>query len=415
MRTLLVLVVFGVSPSVFAEESEPTIRVVVLTVPGGGTEVLGEKIDALEGVEMLPQAWFVAEVKKRGIKTKGLMKRSSDLKRVMQGAEVMRLVFVTEEDGARYLVTFLGDDGEARREFKLDQTEAGLDEAGADKVVAELKDDLGLVTQPQVQDVPVLDEPEVVEVKPEPVVVATGLRGTEGWKVEAAARLIKRDLGVNGANGAVLTYPSQFYPGGDFRFSYFPGGKGSSTSTGVSMRVIAGLASVSSAVDPGQTPESKPVFHLEGELLADHRVVLGRSGAGERDSVRFDLLGGARFVSFAIDQGALPATSEIALILGAKASTRALSPELTLFGGVQLTPFGMWLTGADAFGESSLGYGFGASFGGEYAFSETFGLGFGYEARFDRTSFSGQGSLDYLEAEAFELVQGVTLGVVYQN
>jgi hypothetical protein len=75
----------------------------------------------------------------------------------------------------------------------------------------------------------------------------------------------------------------------------------------------------------------------------------------------------------------------------------------------------MWLTGADAFGESSLGYGFGASFGGEYAFSETFGLGFGYEARFDRTSFSGQGSLDYLEAEAFELVQGVTLGVVYQN
>ncbi|MEZ4461089.1 MAG: hypothetical protein R3E66_15470 [bacterium] len=390
------------------------LRVVVLQVAGDGDDRVAAKVAEIEGVEVRDQAWFVKQVKQRGIKTKGLMRRPKDLKWVMQGAEVTRLVFFEDEDTS-YTVNLIGQNGEVSREFKMDKVSGTLDDASVDIIVKELQEDMGIAPKPVVVEETKVDvKPEQTKVEPPKVEPepASGLYGSQNLSIEVFAKLNKRDLGVNGANGAVLTYPSQFYPGGGLNLTYLPGS--SESSTGVVAGVMVGMASVAAAADPGQTAESKSLLHLEGKLLLDHRVLVP-TAVGGRSAVRFDFLAGAKYTAFSVDQGALPSTSTVFVVLGASASKRALADGLTLRGRVELLPFGTWLGGAENYGESPVGYGFGAGLGGDYALSDSLGLVFGYDLSFQRTSFSGQGTQDYLDAEAFELVQGLTLGVVYAN
>lgn len=421
IRTLVIAFGFCVSFLVFttlvstayAADEQPT-RVVILKVKG--VDALIDKVSKLDNVEVKDQSWFVKQVRQRGIKTKGLMRRPNELRWVMQGAEVSRVVYF-DADGARFSVNFIGEDGEIRREFKVDRSGDGIDEETADLILKELKDDLGLTEQPQIQDATPVEtavvEAPKAEAALESKMPATRLYGSSGLDVKIYARLNKRDLGVNGSNGAVLTYPSQFYPGGGITLVYFP--SDSNSATGVRVGAMVGLASVAAAVDPGQTAESKSLMHLEGELAVDHRVLQPTRGDGDRDAVRFDFTAAARYASYSVDQGALPSVSMVSVELGASVSQRALAEGLTLGGNVMISPFGTWLSGGENYGNSPVSYGFGAGLGGNYQLSDTLGLLFHYDLRFLRTSFSGQGTQDYLEAEAFELVQGLSLGVVYGN
>lgn len=406
---------FLVSPA-FAAEGDPAFRVVVLNIPGGGSDDLVARVDAIEGVEALDQSWFVKEVKTRSIKTKGLMRRAKDLKWVMKGGKVDRIVYV-EEEGGRYKVNFIGPDGEIRREFAHDMESGGLSESAGNTITAELRDDLGLVETPQVLVVAPAETKEVdpvVEPTKDPSDETLKIRGSEGLFFEVAGRLLKRDLGVNGSNGAVLTYPSQFYPGGSLKFGYFLDGGGTS-STGVVVGLLGGMASVAAAADPGQPVESKPLLHLEGELMVDHRILMATPERGAREAVKFDLQGGVRYVSYSVDQGALPSTSTIAVVLGASVAAQALTDDLVLRAKFQISPFGTWIGGGDNYGESSYVYGFGGGIGGVYALSSSLGFMFGWDVRMERTSFSGNGTQDYIDAEAFELVQGLVLGLVYSD
>jgi hypothetical protein len=407
---------FLVSPS-FAADGDPAFRVVVLNIPGGGSDDLVARVDAIEGVEALDQSWFVKEVKTRSIKTKGLMRRAKDLKWVMNGGKVDRIVYV-EEEGGRYKVNFIGLDGEIRREFAHDMESGGLSESAGSTIVAELRDDLGLVETPQVLVVAPTETAEVDPVGEQPAETsaseASKTRGAEGLFFEVAGRLLKRDLGVNGSNGAVLTYPSQFYPGGSLKFGYFLDG-GATSSTGVVVGLLGGMASVAAAADPGQPVESKSLLHVEGELMVDHRILMATPERGAREAVKFDLQGGVRYVSYSVDQGALPSTSTLAVVLGASVAAQALTADLVLRASFQISPFGTWIGGGDNYGESSYVYGFGGGIGGVYAISSSLGFMFGWDVRMERTSFSGNGTQDYVDAEAFELVQGLVLGLVYSD
>jgi len=410
-----IMSLFLVSPA-FAGEGDPAFRVVVLNIPGGGSSDLVARVDAIEGVEALDQPWFVKEVKTRSIKTKGLMRRPKDLKWVMKGGKVDRIIYV-EEEGGRYKVNLIGPDGEIRREFAHDMEPGGLSESAGNTIAAELRDDLGLVETPQVLVVTPAETAEADPVVEAPKVSpdeTPKMRGSEGLFFEVGGRLLKRDLGVNGSNGAVLTYPSQFYPGGSLKLGYFFDGGGTS-STGVVVGLVGGMASVAAAADPGQTVESKPLLHLEGELLVDQRILMATPERGAREAVKFDLQGGVRYVSYSVDQGALPSTSTLAVVLGASVSAQALTDDLVLNAKFQISPFGTWIGGGENYGESSYVYGFGGGVGGVYAVSSSLGFMFGWDVRMERTSFSGNGTQDYIDAEAFELVQGLVLGLVYSD
>ncbi len=415
-QLLFLMSLLWVSPALAADEA-PSYRVVVLNIPGGGSDDLLALVAAIDGVEALDQGWFVKEVKTRSIKTKGLMRRPKDLKWVMKGGKVDRIVYVEEEAG-RYKVNLIGPDGEIHREFAHDMEPGGLSDSAGKKIISELRDDLGLVTTAQVEVVApaetaeiVIDRDDTVET---PVDETSKLRGAEGLSIEIAARLLKRDLGVNGSNGAVLTYPSQFYPGGSLKLGYFFHGD-DKASTGVVVGLQGAMASVAAAADPGQAVESKPLIHLEGELMVDHRILMMTPERGVGEAVRFDLQGGARYVSYSVDQGALPSTATFGVFFGGSVATRALTDALLLRARFQISPFGMWITGGENYGESSYVYGFGGGVGGEYALSDSLGFVFGWDVRIERTSFSGNGTLDYIDAEAFELVQGLTVGVVYSD
>jgi len=364
----------------------------------------------------LDQPWFVKAVKTRSIKSKGLMRRPKDLKWVMKGGKVDRIIYV-EEEGGRYKVNLIGPDGEIRRELAHDMEPGGLSESAGNTIAAELRDDLGLVETPQVLVVTPAETAEADPVVEAPKVSpdeTPKMRGSEGLFFEVGGRLLKRDLGVNGSNGAVLTYPSQFYPGGSLKLGYFFDGGGTS-STGVVVGLVGGMASVAAAADPGQTVESKPLLHLEGELLVDQRILMATPERGAREAVKFDLQGGVRYVSYSVDQGALPSTSTLAVVLGASVSAQALTDDLVLNAKFQISPFGTWIGGGENYGESSYVYGFGGGVGGVYAVSSSLGFMFGWDVRMERTSFSGNGTQDYIDAEAFELVQGLVLGLVYSD
>jgi len=292
-----------------------------------------------------------------------------------------------------------------------------LSESAGNTIAAELRDDLGLVETPQVLVVTPAETAEADPVVEAPKVSpdeTPKMRGSEGLFFEVGGRLLKRDLGVNGSNGAVLTYPSQFYPGGSLKLGYFFDGGGTS-STGVVVGLVGGMASVAAAADPGQTVESKPLLHLEGELLVDQRILMATPERGAREAVKFDLQGGVRYVSYSVDQGALPSTSTLAVVLGASVSAQALTDDLVLNAKFQISPFGTWIGGGENYGESSYVYGFGGGVGGVYAVSSSLGFMFGWDVRMERTSFSGNGTQDYIDAEAFELVQGLVLGLVYSD
>lgn len=394
----LVLFFCLVAPSMaIAQESSDFL--VVLDVPGGGTEELMDELKKIDGVRVEGQKWFLQEVQNRGMVPRRILRRPKDLRWVMRGATIRYVVFLEKAEGG-FTANFVGETGET--EESIEVSGDPLSSEGIQTVVKLTRKKLGKEEKPVVAAVIEDIEPEPVEdvVRPPAVEkVAT----SEWLDITIGAEMLKRDLVVGGKNGGVLTYTSQLYPGGQLRVDGYPGGE--DEAIGFFLRGLVGLGSVSSA------GVSSGVLHIDAEAGPSYRV---RNQVGLETSKRVieaRFYGGGRFTNYSTDAVVLPSTSLVALMLGGSVVIPALTDGFSVTGSVELTPFGLWLTGKEGFGTSSLTYGFGASLGGHYAFSSTMALAFDYSLRLDRTSFSGLGSLGFEGAEALELLQGLFIGL----
>jgi len=370
---------------------------VVLDVPGGGTEDLVSGLKELD-VRVEGQKWFLEEVQARGITPRRVLRRPKDMRWVMRGAEINYVIFL-EKGESGFAANFVGESGESEEKVELEGET--LDANGVRKIVALARKKLGKDKPTVVAPVGVEEpepEPEVKPRRPDPPAASNWL------DIGIGLRLLKRDLVIGGKNGGVLTYPSQLYPGGQLLIEGYPGG--APDAIGFYLRGIVGLGSVATG------GVSSGVLHIDAEGGPSYRV---KTRIGMETSSRYletTIRGGARFTSFSTDALVLPATSIVAVTFGGTARVPALNDAFAVRGTVDFTPFGLWLEGQDKFGESSITYGFSASLGGIYALTSTIDMAFDYWMRMDRTTFSGRGTLGFEGADGLELVQGLHAGVI---
>ncbi len=430
LRLLLALV--ATTAAIFlapdeAHAQDTSYRIVLLNVPGGGTDKLSEGLKGIEGVTLEDQGWFIEEVKSRGITPRKILRRPKDLRWVIDGAEIDYIVYLKGEGDETYIANFIGQDGTVDQEVEVDRTSEGLTESGVKIIVDEATKLLGASTG--TTEVATVDEGPEAQTEEEtlsPNELLAKRKAEQEARVERlsrdwlfaslSGRFLKRDLTLSGANGAVLNYHSQFYPavGADveaYPFSSDP----DAADVGLYADFMMGFASVKAPVEDPTVVEDVSISHLEVEGGPKFRLVSPLGQEGGATMIKASVKLGVRYTSFSVDPNrSLPSTSLVSVVIGAAVSYPVFTPGFAIQGEFELVPIGFWGTSAEFFGESSSTYGFASGLGGIYAFSPNLGLKFGYKFRTDRTSFSGNGELDFVDTEAFELVQGAELGVFYQ-
>lgn len=420
----MVLAFLALSAPAWAQS--PDHRIALLNVPGGGTEILTEGLEQIQGVKVEDQDWFINEIQSRGISPRKILRRPKDLRWVIEGAEISYILYLRddEEDEEKYLARFIGKNGEVERELPVDRSSKGLTETGARVIVDEARELLGAASADTPQ-VATLDEPEEGLQDPQELVERKRAEEEEvkdrlsrDWLfASVGARLLKRDLNLSGSNGAVLNYKSQFYPGAQIDLEAYPLAHSDPEAAGVGVYLTAlmGFGSVKAAQDDPSVIVDNAVSHLEIEGGPTYRLVSPLGQEGGATMVKARIKAAMRYTSFSVDPNrALPSTSLISVVVGAAVSYPVFTPGFAIQGEFEVVPIGFWGTSSEFFGESSSTYGFGAGLGGLYAFSPSLGVQFGYKFRVDRSQFDGDGTLEFTDTQAFELVQGAHLALFYQ-
>ena len=381
---------------------EAATRVVILDVAGGGTEELEAAFAELPRVELRDQKWFVAEVKKSDVRASRLMTRPDDLKFVMSSSGTSYVVAVQPDDDF-WSVLFFDETGEAVREFEIERQ---ADELSARKaasirdIFVELLPASAPATDETAADEP---DPEVVEDAAEPdddapassaVDVAPRSDRPPPFAFALAGALVKRNETYIGANTAQLSFNSAFYPGARLDAALFPGGFSlGSSAIGVELSGLFGRDSVASET------ESATILHIEADL----DLVLQAT-----DALAFTL--GAGHARFQLPENdLLPSTSTTYVRAGVRFEQRLGAVDI----GADLVGIPYGLAGSDTplFGESSRAHGFGGSLAIGYRLTETIGLRARNQFRVLRTSYPGQGTLDFHDTRAFGLVWGPDVGI----
>src|SRR5690554_6116736 len=75
-----------------AQSQETGVRVVLLDVPYGGTELAMEELSKIEGLDVRESAWFYNQVKGRGFHTEGIESKPKDLRWVMSGSSIVWII-----------------------------------------------------------------------------------------------------------------------------------------------------------------------------------------------------------------------------------------------------------------------------------------------------------------------------------
>lgn len=416
---LVFLGVFCVVSPVWAQEAEKA-RVVVLDVPGGGADLLRQKVGEIETVEVQDQKWFLGELSSRGISPKRILRRPKDLKLVMANAGIAYVVYLakSESDAALYDAGFVGTTGESEVKFTVEATDSGLSEAGADAVVVELRK---LVKGPepvaQVVETPVevveeepVDDLDPAEQRKRALAERQRLqeRLTKDWLVATiAGRVYSRTLMVTSSNGTQLSYASAPFPGLELKAEAFPAAfvDPELADVGFLVRVGAGAGKVESVSSDSMTmidAEVGPLFRLVSPLGQD----------GGTTSVRAQAKFTLRYTSFMVDSPALPETSMIAPTIGASVAYPVLAPGVVVTGYFDVVPFGIWGANREGFGESSYSFSVSTGLGMIYAINKMLGVVGGFDVRLERTSFSGSGTLGFEDALGFEYVQSAYIGAL---
>lgn len=412
-------------------EDGPT-RITVLNVPGGGTDKLIDALSQLDNVELKQQGWFLEQIKSRGFQAKGIMKRSEDIKWLMDGANIDYILYLTPEGDTGYTARVVGPQkGTEVHHFPVDRTPDGLSQAGAKMVQQEFGKYLYKQRHPvdpeaerrkreqeKARIARLEQEQDPNEVKKKAAAqknAAQALYSKDWLLVSVRGAALRRDLHVAGANEAVLAYTSVFYPGLALSVEAFPMGMTNVqyASVGFYADYTQGFDSVP-VVDNDGNEASVSISHLE--LEGGVMYELGDPiKLRTTDQAHVALTIGVRHASYSVAENpALPSVSNTSLVLGARATRKAFSDAFKVRAGVEIEPIGVYGTGATLFGESSHTYGFGASLGGMFAATDSLGVTLDYEFQLQRTLFTGTGEADFEDANAFELVQGLTGGLFYR-
>lgn len=236
--------------------------------------------------------------------------------------------------------------------------------------------------------------------------------------LSAGARFIKRDLSVGGVNGAVLSYRSAFYPGYELTAELYPlslASQGGTGALGLYLNFVNAFDSVGVIAQNGQ-PASLGMTQLQVEGGPSWRLDSPlNQGSGAGSALQIRLRASVRWASYAIDPNAsLPATSQTSIVIAGMVDYPVVFENFFIHGQFEFIPVSIWGTGADQFGEDASSYGVGTGLGGKILFNPAFAVQFGYTFNLLRSSFTGSGAADFEEANAFELVQGLQVGIGYQ-
>lgn len=409
-------------------------RLVLLNVPGGGTDAVAETLLEIDGVELRDQKWFIAQIKKRGMSPKRIMSRPKDLIWIMQGGEIDYILYFESEDEA-FRATVVGEKGEPVRDFLIDRSSSGISEAGLRIIKLELEEQLGVAASQVDIDAEIAKreaEKEAAKNAPkDPEDVrkaalerkrAVEERLSEDWLwARANFRMFKRDLSYSGSSGASLTYRSGFYPGFSLNVEAYPTAlfNPDGAGVGVLLDYTMGFDSVGfeAPTEGGETePASASIGHMEIEGGVIYRLdsPIGREGGTNTVRVRVKLT--ARHERFSVgDERAFPSITRTTVVAGGTFSHPILIPELAAQAFFEFIPFGFNHTPSDLFGDTpSYTYGLATGLGALYSITDAFAAIASYRFRVTRPSYSGRGSSDFEDTTGFELVQGLHLGILYQ-
>lgn len=430
---VLCLGVIGLVPRAAQAQSAP-VKVVVLNVPGGGSEMLAQGISAIENVSIERQGWFLEQIKGRGFQAKGIMKRTDDIKWLMKGAKIDYILYLAAKSDTAYEGRVVGPEtGTQVHSFPVDRTPNGLSAAGARMVTREFQDFLAQKAQQRMQaeqqeqnkaqvaqldaEAPATDDPNAVKKQAAAGNEAAMAKFSKDWLlVSLRGNGLRRDLYVAGFNEAVLSYTSAFYGGVSLELEAFPLGM-----SNPEMAAVGFYADYTHGFDSAQVPDQEkggekaaPITHMDFEAGVLYQ--LGDPLAlKDSNEAKFSMGIGVRYNNFSVAENpALPSVSHTSLVLSSRVTRPAFSDKFMLRAGAKIMPIGAFGTGALLFGETSHTYGFGGDIGGLVQATEDIGLVFGYEFGLQRTVFTGNGEADFVDANAFELVQGFTGGLSYQ-
>ncbi len=383
-----------------AEEEESFVRIVVLGK--NDLEILERELQNFdESMDIRGQDWFLKKVKGRGIRPKKLFKRKKDLTFILEVTET-DFVFTVSKKKSKYLVKIYDQTGTAIEEISAEGDKDGINEAGAAEVVkvySTLVEAPTKIEEP-VEVVPEEKKPVIEEKKVEPVEPDNG---RSNFAASISAGVLKRDFEVDSPGGALLTYNSTFYPGGQLDLNYLIGE--GDDQPGVFLRAVGGLDSVAFEIDGERQASS--LLQIDAEIGG---FFLTRRNLG-KSTLETRLIGGLRHTRFQIEDSPLPTTSYSTLNLGVDFLFIGIYPDLSLGANLAFTPFGLFHDGAVLFGQSSYIYGFEAGLSGQYDLSKSLYLLGNFKMRNLRTSFSGEGESDFADSYAFELTQNVNLGI----
>ena len=415
---LLALTLLGLHAQPAQAQEEPPVeplRLVVMTIPGKGTKLLAQTLATLPSVELYPEAWFFEQVKKRAYSTRTILSKPNDLRWVMGGAKIDLVIDFAKKRRSNTLKVMLykAPEGTLARSFELELDPAeGLLQEHADQITAAAEDLLAeriaqltpappptLVQTPPQETTPTPEDELTTQLPQDPLPERT--RAASWLWVSGHGRLIRRDLSVSSRNGVVLNYKSVFYPGYELMVDAIPA---PGLPLGLYGAFTHGFDRVVFTDDAGQE-QRLPLTHLQVEA--------GLGYARQDADLTLRARVGARWSSFGLDANpVLPSTSQTSILLqGVLEYTLSI---VTLQAQLELVPLSFWGAGADQFGQSPSAYGLGGGLGVLLRATPQLSVPVTYGFHLLNSSFEGQGAARFEEARAFDLAQGLRLGIRYE-
>gem|GEM_PF-6817453 len=422
------------------EESGP-IRIAVLDVPGGGSELIVAAVSQIENVDVQGQAWFLEQIQGRAFKAKGIMSRPGDLKWLMDGAEIKYILYLAagEDETAPYTARLVGDEsGEMVHEFRVERAaETGLTESSAKVAALEVAK---YIDSQKPRDLEAEAAARAAEEKKKAELAAADdpnrlkrqvaadkqsamdAYSRDWFRASVRGVGVRRDFNVTGSNKAVSAYSSAFYPGFSINLDAFPIGMSNREYAGIGFYAdfLMGFDSVQIAYT--MTDEEDNVLDVIEEISITHvdfeGGILYRLGdplkLRSSEAAKVDLSLGVRHSNFAAAANIqLPSINHTSFVIGSRVTSRMFSDMFRLRAGVNISPIGIFGTGLELFGETAYTYGVGGALGAEISATDDIGIVFGYDFNLQRTNFTGQGELGFTDATAFELVQVLNAGISY--
>lgn len=444
-------------------DDDEATRVTLTEIPGGGTARLIMELRDISGLDVRDADWFANQVRGRAFRIDGIAERSSDMMWVMRGGSIAVVIHLVEYDAEEYRVQFItAESGTPEHQFPIDRSEEGLNRTGARMIRAELERFLGIGGAPVAQQAPQPQESQPAEVQAEtpqaepgsgqqaqpqpqaetpraraevaPVEEELDPADPEAMRRRAAAeeqalldalsrnwlwvrgygRMFRKDFMVAGES-AIFSYKSASFPGFELDVEAFPFGRTNPemVAAGFYVNYSHGFDGLN-IVTEDETGVSEQTVSLQSMVLEGGAIYrLDSPLDNSNRQLRFKL--GARYDSFsATENPILPSTSVISLVVGTRLVLPVIVEEFAVTAGVDVAPVSVFRNGAEVFGTDSFSYGFGTELGFVYEFMDNLFMSGSYGFRITRSDFTGQGESEFAESDAFDMNQGLKVGVVYQ-